>query len=198
MGLVLHRVNTLDQLNHLSPGWGAEIDLRSDVSSPGKLHLSHDPWSKGQDFEPWLKIFAQGQRGPLILNTKEDGLESRCLELLNQFGIQNYFFLDTALPTLVKQTHSIKNPNFAVRFSQWEPEAQLEKFVGLAKWVWIDCFDGVLRLPLSEGLLSRFQVCLVSPELQGFPKEKISEFNQRLAGRNYFVCTKFPELWNQF
>ena len=55
--------------------------MLDDVHTSGiqvhNLHLSHDPWVKGEDFESWLRVFRdKGQSGVLILNTKEDGLES--------------------------------------------------------------------------------------------------------------------------
>ena len=36
------------------------------------------------------------------MNTKEDGLEQTCINLLTNAGIQNFFFLDTAIPSLVQ------------------------------------------------------------------------------------------------
>ena len=52
-----HRVNSIKDISALEKNWGVEIDLRSTVSSPGALHLSHDPWAQGDDFEAWLKEF---------------------------------------------------------------------------------------------------------------------------------------------
>lgn len=194
MALIHHRVNKISEVLKLPAGRGAEIDLRSSVDSLGKLHLSHDPWIKGDDFEEWLKVFASQPRETLILNTKEDGLENRVLELLEKCQVKNYFFLDTAMPTLVKHTNQLKNPNFAVRFSQWEPEGLCAKFEGLASWLWVDCFGGDLRLP-SEALQKKFKICLVSPELQGASQELIGKYKSQFQGKGFSVCTKFPELW---
>ena len=101
---VRHRVNTIAEVASLGAEWGAEIDLRSDVRS-GSLHLSHDPFKPGDGFEPWLEAYRKrGCSGALIVNTKEDGLETSAAELLNRFQIKNYFFLDTTIPTLVRWT----------------------------------------------------------------------------------------------
>ncbi len=105
--LIRHRVNSTSQLTEINPREGVEIDLRSDVNNPGALHLAHDPWVRGENFEEWLQTFKRiGIQGPLVLNTKEDMLETKVMSLLSDFGITNYFFIDTPLPTLVKQAQA--------------------------------------------------------------------------------------------
>ena len=47
---IRHRVNKIDELRSLKKNWGAEIDLRSSVSDAGFIHLSHDPWKRGESF----------------------------------------------------------------------------------------------------------------------------------------------------
>jgi hypothetical protein len=102
---IRHRVNAIADLSRVDPAWGVEIDLRSDVAAPGNIHLSHDPWKRGDDFGPWLDEFKKrGITGPIILNTKEDGLEETLIGAMKQAGIESFFFLDTALPTLVRWT----------------------------------------------------------------------------------------------
>lgn len=191
--LVKHRVNRIAELREMNPAWGAEIDLRSVVGEAGRLHLSHDAWSRGDDFETWLKLFRERDvKGPLILNTKEDGLEERVIELLKKYSVVNYFFLDTALPTLVKWTAK-GSSDFAVRLSQYEPEAFCRKFEGRVKWVWVDCFEGrLLEAKMVSALRGKFKLCLVSPELQGKPFEKSAPFLELLALCEA-VCTKYPE-----
>lgn len=195
MKLIQHRINTVQQLNALSPRVnGCEIDLRSHSSNPGKLHLSHDPWVEGVDFEMWLKAYKHKNfSGPLILNTKEDGLEDRALELLAHYQITQFFFLDTALPTLVRWTKQKNEKRFAIRLSDYEPKELAEKFQGLADWIWVDCFD---TKPIDAGLLPKhdFKICLVSPELQGGNVDQISNF-KLLAQQSHAVCTKYPDKW---
>lgn len=196
---IQHRVNKISDLSQVDKDCGVEIDLRSDVSRSAEIHLSHDPWVRGDSFTDWLNEFKSLKiRGPLILNTKEDGLESRILEMLSKANIENYFFLDTTLPTLVKFAIKHKNSKFAVRVSSYESVQAAQSFKGKVDWVWVDCFDG---LPLSpeeiKPLKSDFKMCLVSPELQGKSLESISKFKSLVAHVDA-ICTKSPLSWSRF
>ena len=191
-----HRVNDEAALTGVDLSWGVEIDLRSDLGTPGGLHLSHDPWKRGASFEVWLRAFrARGIRGPAILNTKEDGLEERALELCQAAGVGDVHFLDTALPTLIGRVGRGEGERFLVRVSRDEPVEALRAFRGKVRWAWVDCFGGV-PLPASEvaRLLPDFRVCLVSPELQGRPIEEIARFGELFALAEG-VCTKDPARW---
>lgn len=195
-----HRVNSLEQLASLEKSWGVEIDLRSNVNLKGSLHLSHDPWTLGDDFESWLEEFKrQGIQGPIWLNTKEDGLEDRIEALIKKYGIESYCFLDTVLPTLVKQTQFQQKRHFAVRFSAYEPQSFAECFKGKADWVWVDCFQGRPVSPeLVKELKKDFKVCLVSPELHGHPlRENLIRFFA-LYELSDAVCSKEPQVWRDF
>lgn len=189
---IQHRVNSihsLEQMQNLE--FGCEIDLRSDVSKKGHIHLAHDPWSRGENFFEWLDVLKKKQfRGPLILNTKEDGLEQTALEALQKRGISNFFFLDTTLPTLVKWTDKgIKN--FAIRLSRHEPLELAKAFLGRAEWLWVDCFQGQFIQPVN---LTGFKICLVSPELQSAPLE-LDDNGKAWLKMADAVCTKKPEFW---
>lgn len=195
MQIIRHRVNTVEELKAVRPEWGAEIDLRSDVNRPGRLHLAHDPWILGGDFEEWaFAAVKQNIRGPIILNTKEDGLETCALDILSRAGLKNFFFLDTQIPTLVKLGGKIE-ASFAVRLSRYEPRELASQFEGKARWVWVDCFDGIpMEAARLAPLVGKFKICLVSPELQGKPVETIPEFRSLLAHADA-VCTKVPDRW---
>jgi hypothetical protein len=203
LNLIKHRVNRSADLQSLTPELGVEIDLRSNAGSPGEIFLAHDPWSSGERLEDWLGKFREkGLRGPLILNTKEDGLEERALSLLEKAGIENFFFLDTALPTLVRYAKSARREKFCVRVSSFEPLEQAASFGKDPLWAWIDCFAGVpLPTHIVLGLPEDWRVCLVSPELQGRDRTAISEFRRHFAScasRISAVCTKLPEEWLSF
>ncbi len=193
---IQHRVNKISELIGLNNNLGAEIDLRSwgDSKSP-KLHLAHDPWTQGDDFEEWLKIYSSQARGTLILNTKEDGLENFTLELLKKYKITDYFFLDTTLPSLVNWTLRKKHPNFAIRISRFENI--IKDFIGTATWVWVDCFDG---LPIDKKYFSelkgKFKICLVSPELHGLQFE-LNEAFISMGSAADAICTKKPDTWKK-
>lgn len=192
---VLHRCNTISSLDSVKPEWGVEIDLRSDLSQKNYLHLSHEPWERGESFKNWLEAFKQKKiSGPIILNTKEDGLEKSILDQLANHGIKNYFFLDTALPTMVKWTK--QNKNFSVRLSSYEPTDFVEKFKGLCDWVWVDCFDKkYLDLSVIQKIKKDFKICLVSPELQGGDEKDIARFRALLSLQPDLICTKKPSSW---
>jgi len=53
---IQHRVNKISELEDLPTEFGAEIDLRSDLGNSGRIHLAHDAWTEGDDFEEWLKV----------------------------------------------------------------------------------------------------------------------------------------------
>ena len=193
---IVHRCNTTGSFTALSKRFGVEIDLRSNVLKAGEIHLSHDPWRLGEYFESWLQGFVEyDMKGPIILNTKEDGLEKRVIELLKKFRLKNWFFLDTAIPTLIHWTQLKKETRFAARISCYENLDFIEKLKVKPEWVWVDCFNG---LPIDEKILSElgknYKICLVSPELHGHHHEDLTKF-QNLFKQADAVCTKSPTQW---
>ncbi len=191
----MNRVRDLDQIT--SRQWGCEIDVRSDVHKPGRLLLSHDPWVQGEDFSDWLKAYAKlGQTGPLIVNTKEDGLEEAVVALLEKNHIVNFFFLDSTLPTLVKWTIGKKKRYFALRISAYESFDSSATLTATVDWLWVDCFE---RVPLAPDQIYKIPIpnkVLVSPELQG-GNEKDRERFLTLAETCTHICTKDPMGWVQ-
>jgi hypothetical protein len=190
MLLIEHRVNTVEHLKRVPHSRGAEIDIRD---YDGDLRLVHDPFSSGETLGDFL---AHCDHATLILNVKCDGLEKRILEAVNARGLKDYFFLDVANPTLVALTRAgIRN--VAVRYSEFEPIEFALAFAGKVDWVWVDCFT---KLPLDsksyEALKKRFKICIVSPELQGHPREMIQDFRKQLLDMPVdAVCTDFCEDW---
>ena len=188
---IQHRVNTIEQLVDTPKNYGVEVDIRYEKND---LILHHDPYQKGILFSEWLENY---NHTFIILNTKSEGLEAKILQLLGQFNIEDYFFLDLSIPFMVKQIKNA-NSNIAVRFSEYEPLELAMSFKGLVKWVWVDCFS---KLPLDHNtynkLKSQFKICLVSPELQGHPYEFINQYTSQVKGMEIdAVCTKKPELWS--
>jgi hypothetical protein len=190
MLLIEHRVNTVEHLKKVHRSRGAEIDVRD---YDGDLRLVHDPFGSGETLNDFL---AQYEHATVILNVKCDGLEKRILEAVNARGIKDYFFLDVANPTLVALTRAGVR-NVAVRFSEFEPIEFAMAFAGKVDWVWVDCFT---KLPLDSrnygALKKHFKICIVSPELQGHPREMIQDFRSQLAKTPVdAVCTDFCEDW---
>lgn len=187
---IAHRINTIEQLQNLPQEYGVELDLRPDGN---RIIIHHDAFAEGEDFEEWLKHY---RHSFMILNTKAEGMEERLLGLMEQHGIEQYFFLDLSLPFLIRYMNKGVR-KMAVRFSEYEPLEFVMKFAGKIDWVWVDCFTD---LPLNQEnynvLKKHFKLCLVSPELQGFNADRISEFRDKLKGMEIdAVCTKRPELW---
>ena len=191
--IIRHRLNDLGDLRSLGRGLGAEVDLRS---RGDRIVLNHEPFADGPDLEDFLDLWAAApDRGPLILNPKEDGLEGAALSACARRGIDDWFFLDLPMPTMVRLAVREGFRKIAVRVSAWEPADAALRFAGLADWAWLDCFDGVPPDPATAALLaSRFRVCLVSPELQGCAPDRIPAFRP-LAAAVHAVCTKHPRAW---
>ena len=190
----MHRVNTIEDLKATPQKYGIEVDLRSNGSD---LIIHHDPFSKGTNFNKWLEYF---KHGTLILNVKEEGLESELIQLMSKSEIENYFFLDQSFPFIIKYANLCKGRS-AVRFSEYE---NLETALAVSKmisWIWIDCFT---KFPLdkinSQKLQqANFRFCLVSPELHGRdPETEIPKMFSLLSELHISpdaICTKFPHIW---
>ena len=196
MKFISHRRNTIEELQATPREYGVEVDIRSDH---GQLVIHHDPFAKGDDFEDWLKHY---QHGTLILNVKEEGLEARLIDLMKQYKIEDYFFLDQSFPFLIKWS-KLGEHHCAVRVSEFESIETALSLAGKIDWVWVDCFT---KFPLAGIDAKRlqdagFKLCLVSPELQGRPADSaIPELAKLLNERHITadaICTKNPELWKE-
>ena len=193
---IQHRINTSAELEQVPVDYGVEIDIRSDNK---RLYLHHDPFTQGESFEDWLKNY---KHSFLILNVKEEGLEIRILELLAEYKIKNYFFLDQSFPFIVKHANLLDR-NSAIRISEFELVESALKSSSIAKWVWVDCFT---IFPINSNDYKRlkeeggFKICIVSPELQGKNNQsEITNFRANIEKLNITgdaVCTKFPHLWD--
>lgn len=196
MKIIAHRINEKSKLEQLDPIYGVEVDIRS---SGEKLIIHHDPFCQGEDFEDWLKAF---RHSTLILNVKEEGLESKLIALMKDHGISDYFFLDQSFPFLIKWAAKGER-RCAVRVSEYESIETALTLAGKVDWVWVDCFS---RFPLREIdsqrlITAGFKLCIVSPELQGRdPDRSIPEMIELLTNEKiqiHAVCTKRSDLWNR-
>ena len=194
MKIIAHRINSSQELHYVPVKNGVEVDIRSKGE---RLIIHHDPFVNGEDFRDWIAAY---RHGTLILNVKEEGLESRLIELMRSHGIEDYFFLDQSFPFLIKWAKQGER-RCAVRVSEYESIETALTLAGKVDWVWVDCFT---QFPLSAEDASRlkqagFKLCLVSPELQG--RDAASEIplmSAILAERNITVdavCTKRPDIW---
>ena len=190
---IAHRVNTRRQLAEVPTSYGVELDLRDRGE---RLILQHDPFQDGEDFRIYLERYSHDT---MILNIKSERIEHRVLEELEAAGtVRDYFFLDCSYP-MIRTLLAAGEHRIAVRFSEYEPIESALALADQVDWVWVDCFN---RLPLDDrsyAKLSRvFKICIVSPELQGHPLERIGQFAQQLRDyRVEAICTKRPDLWQE-
>lgn len=194
--LIAHRKNSIVELEKTPAKYGVEVDIRS---YGNRLVIHHDPFVDGEDFMLWLKAY---RHGTIILNVKEEGLESRLIDAMKQRGIQDFFFLDQSFPFLVKWSN-LGERRCAVRVSEFETVETALSLAGKVDWVWVDCFT---KFPLNRQTASRlkavgFKLCLVSPELQGRNEEtEIVELAGLLAEDGIYpdaICTKRPDIWEK-
>lgn len=188
---ISHRVNSVSQLATVDYSCGIEVDIRANSQD---IYLAHDPFTDGELLSDLLENYAHQL---IILNVKEDGLEERTIELLDEYSIKEYFFLDQPFPTLRKNSRIGRN--CAVRVSENEP---IPNQVENLSWIWIDSFTGDWSHLAETAQFARnmsLKTCLVSPELQGREyKAEIIEIKELLQKEGLMadaVCTKFPEEW---
>ena len=196
MKLIFHRRNKISDLLETNPKYGVEVDIRSEGD---QLITNHDPWCPGESFEQWIDLY---NHGTLILNVKEEGLESRLISIMKSKNISDYFFLDQSFPFLVKFSKAGES-KCAVRVSDLESIETAIALAGQVDWVWVDWFN---HFPLSKSDSRKlkeagFQICIVSPELHGRnPRTEIPKLFSLLGKLDIkidAVCTKHPLLWEK-
>ena len=189
---ICHRINKSSELINVNYDQGIELDLRDYGDS---LLLSHDPFNTPENMELFDDFLQKYDKGLIILNIKSERIEYKILELLKKHGVTDYFFLDSSFP-MIYQLHKIHENNIAIRFSEFESMESVKSVLTMVKWVWVDCFT---KFPLDKKSYDTIRnmglkICLVSPELQGHPIERIQEFKQIIKKNNFkidAICTKY-------
>jgi len=193
MIIIIHRVNTVKKLSTIPQEFGVEIDLRSQKN---KIYLHHDPYKNGELFSKWVKSY---NHKLIVLNVKEEGLETKIIKILKKANIKNYFFHDQSFSTLIKTSKFTK---VSVRTSEYEKLSSTKTLFKKIKWIWVDHFT---KFSLGKNLYkelkkNKIKICIVSPELINNKKiiKKI-KFIKRSINKNNFiinaVCTKNINLW---
>lgn len=183
---ICHRINTIEELSEIPKEYGVELDLRDCLD--GSIHIAHNPYECGENFEEYLKKY---HCSTMILNIKSERIEWRVLELLKKYNIKDYFFLDSSFPMI--WTLSEKgNYNNAIRVSEYEGMDTARLMRNRAKWIWVDCFS---KFPINVNDVKElkklgYKLCLVSPDLQGRPEE-IADYALKIKKMEFdAVCTK--------
>ena len=118
----------------------------------------------GPLFEDWLEHYKLA--GTLVLNVKEEGLETILISLLEKHNIHNYMFLDEPFWYLMNSSRNLKNKNFAIRVSKFESIETALKSRELSDWIWYDYFDDYVNLEDLKKLIDiGYKVIMPSPEL---------------------------------
>lgn len=188
MEFIAHRINTLEELCDLPREYGVELDLRDDLQ--GRIYIQHNPFESGEDFEEYLKHY---HHGTMILNIKSERIELRVQELLRQYNIKNYFFLDSSFPMIYLLSNRGEK-NIALRVSELEGLDTPRNMSGMVEWIWVDCFT---RIPIGKQEADElkklgYKLCLVSPELEGRDSE-IENYKQQIINEQIefdAVCTR--------
>lgn len=190
MQIVAHRVNTVDTLKKTPSEFGIEFDVRESPTGP---IVTHDPWTPGVLLRDFL-LFCD--HAFYIVNIKAEGIEQEVLELLSQFGIENFFLLDCSFPMIVQLARRGER-RVAVRVSEYESVETALSLAGQVEWIWIDVFS---KIPVSPSMCVRlrnagFKLCFVSPELQRRPDD-LPAYRKAMEEHIDMVCTKFPMAWS--
>lgn len=201
MNIIRHRINTRDQLNQLSTSpRSIEIDLRYHHNN---LILEHDPYNHQKQsltyFDQFMEEFVK-DAGFLIVNIKSEGIEDKCLKIMEKYRFTNFAFLDSSLAFIIKKvrTQSLLPKNIMLRISEHESLESVLSFKDKAMWVWIDFFDHFNFDQKTSNVLKQhdFKICVVSPELQGHPFSQIMKVKQHILSLSPdAVCTKDPDSW---
>lgn len=172
MEVIIHRVNSLEQLNLIPKRFGVEVDLRTFGS---KLVLNHEPYGNGEIFDNFIENY---KNGTLILNIKEDGIEDEVLSKVKKAKIKSFFLLDVEFPYIFKSIKR-KERNLAIRFSEKEPIEIAKVMQKKFNWLWIDT---VTKLPINKknlNIIKKYKSCLVCPERWG-RAEQIDIYKKKL------------------
>jgi hypothetical protein len=173
MEIIIHRVNTINELRAIPNEYGTEIDIRAIGSN---LILNHEAFQTGERFEDYLDEYTHAT---LILNIKEAGIEDEVLRQVRLHKqIKSYFLLDVEFPYLYRASRKGER-SIAVRFSEDESLETVRKYVDKVDWVWIDTNT---ELPIDKNnipIIDKFKTCLVCPERWG-RKSDIIVYKEKL------------------
>ena len=190
--IINHRINSSSQLSKINTNQGVEIDLRSNMQN---IYLNHDPFKTGELFSKWIKKF---KHKLIVLNVKEEGLESKILNILKTNKVNNFFFHDQTFSSILKNKNKTK---VSIRYSEYEKIENKNKLFDKIKWLWVDNFTEIkiekkFYLFLKK---KKVKICIVSPEL--VKKKRLNEIKKiclYLKKNNFLidaVCTKKPKYW---
>lgn len=190
---IIHRINTVKELNMIDIEYWVEIDLRSYWK---EIILNHEAFKIWDNFEEYLKNY---NHKFLILNIKESWIENRCIDLLNKYWIKDYFLLDCEFPYIYSSVRKW-NKNIAIRYSEDESLEQAILYKNKVNYLWIDTNT---KLPLNKNIIGKIKwlkTCLVSPDRWGREYD-ILEYKEQIQKLNFkldmvMVWKEYVNLWD--
>ena len=188
MEYIAHRINTVEELKKLPYEFGVELDLRDDLN--GRIYIQHNPFEPGEDFEEYLKHY---HHGTMILNVKSERIEHKILEMISNYDVKSYFFLDSSFPMIWLLSNQGER-NIALRVSEVEGLDTVRNMAGKVEWIWVDCFSKIPIGKKEAEELKRlgYKLCFVSPELEG-RDEDIEKYKEQISAEGIefdAICTK--------
>ena len=101
--------------------FGIEVDNRH---SNEKLVLGHD---QSNNNIPLIDLLNDYKHSLFVANVKESGIENLIVETLLDYGVKNFFLLDTEFPYIIKNYEKYGN-YMCTRFSEYEDIENVQKF----------------------------------------------------------------------
>lgn len=196
MKIYQHRCNTLEALRSTPKLHGVEIDVRTYGS---RLVVAHDPFSDAITFHELLNSY---EHSGIIINVKEEGLETSIIDELATRKINDFVFLDQSFPFMVKSLRQGLAAHIACRVSDLESTETFIRLDPTPRYLWCDSFEGDWHYlsNLPNLLTDRFVTpIIVSPELHGRNSQEETErlrFLLKAFPDTTSVCTKLPEIWS--
>ena len=165
-------------------GFSIETDLRS---FNGDVVISHDSILS----ESNVRLSSLTQlNSSFALNIKEDGLQSKIVDLREWIKSSSSFVFDGSLPEMYRYKNL--GIEHALRISEYERELAWD-----CNTVWLDSFESdwwIDDISLIENLQGK-NVIIVSPELHGREHRNLWSYlrESRQKGRfNFSICTDMP------
>ena len=188
MEFIAHRINTVEELRNLPREYGVELDLRDSLDE--RIYIQHNPFEPGEDFEEYLKEY---HHGTMILNIKSERIEHKALEMIKNYDVKSYFFLDSSFPMIWLLSNQGEK-HIALRISEVEGLDTARNMAGKVEWIWLDCFS---KIPIGKAEYDElkklgYKICFVSPELEG-RNEDIETYKDVLENSGMImdaICTK--------
>ena len=198
MIIIMHRINTIEELKKVPCKYGVEVDIRE---YGNRLILNHEPHSGGDELKEYLKYF---KHRFIILNIKEAGIEHEVIDLVEKSGICDYFLLDVEFPFMYRASRIGNIRKIAVRYSEAEPLELAEAQRGLMDWLWVDT---ITKLPLTKESYKKikdmkYRICLVSPDRWGREKEILPTINylkrEQIIIDAVMTSREHVEMWESY